>query len=173
VNDEPTPALTFEQVVEQQQAHVARLARRLLGWSASGDVDDVVQDVFLAVLQNLPRFRGDSSAATWVTRITINACRSHRRRRALRAALWDRWVRGAATSRDVEPTPGERDETNRRVRQAVGGLPNRYREVVVLRYLEGLDVDEIAHVVGATRGAVEVRLHRAREMLRGALEDVS
>jgi RNA polymerase sigma-70 factor (ECF subfamily) len=162
--------LTFEHVVEMHQANVARLARRLLGWSeAKNDVDDVVQDVFLAVLKGLPSFRGRSSLSTWITRITINACRAHRRKRMLRVALWDRWTRHAPTSNEPGELPDERDETHSRVRQAVGGLPNRYREVVVLRYLEGMDVDEIGRVINASRSAIEVRLHRARAMLKEVL----
>src|SRR5687767_15254679 len=98
VNDEQP---TFEQVVEQHQANVARLARRLLGWTgANNDVDDVVQDVFLAVLKGLPRFRGHSTLSTWITRITINACRSHRRRRIVRLAFLDRFIRHAPTSNE-------------------------------------------------------------------------
>ena len=162
--------LTFEQVVEQQQANVAKLARRLLGWSAhSADVDDVVQDVFLAVLKHLDRFRGDSSMATWVTRITINNCRAHRRRRVMGLGLLRRWMTQAPTSHEPGPSRDERDETNERVRQAVGGLPSKYREVIVLRYLQEMDVDVIAEVLGANRSAIEVRLHRARAMLKDEL----
>lgn len=162
--------LTFEEIVEQQQANVARLARRLLGWSgATHDVDDVVQDVFLAVLKGLPRFRGQSSMSTWITRITINVCRAHRRKRLLRRALYDRWIGQAPTAHEPPPPADEQDETRRRVRQAVARLPGRYREVVVLRYLQGMNVDEMADVLGLTRGAIEVRLHRARAMLKGEL----
>jgi RNA polymerase sigma-70 factor (ECF subfamily) len=175
VPDERAP-FTFEQLVERQQANVARLARRLLGWSAdAGDVDDVVQDVFLAVLKHLKDFRGQSSVSTWVTRITINACRAHRRKRVIRLAFLKRWMTDAPTSQEAESDHGERDETNQRVRQAVAGLPNRYREVIVLRYLQGMDVDAIAEVLGVGRNAIEVRLHRARAMLKdelGPLMDV-
>jgi len=164
------PPITFEQVVAQQQANVAKLARRLLGWSAdAGDLDDIVQDVFLAVLRHLDRFRGQSSVSTWITRITINACRAHRRKRVLRMTFLRRWMTHAQSAHELEPRNDERDETNRRVRQAVGGLPNRYREVIVLRYLQGMDVVGIANVLGITRAAVEVRLHRARGLLKDQL----
>ena len=87
-DEHPRAPLTFEQVVDEQQANVARLARRLLGWSTNGaDVDDVAQDVFLTVLKHLDRFRGESSLSTWITRITINACRTHRRRRVMRRVM--------------------------------------------------------------------------------------
>jgi RNA polymerase sigma-70 factor (ECF subfamily) len=111
------------------------------------------------------------STSTWVTRITINACRAHRRKRLVRLTFLRRWMTQVPQS-DLSPsaaTDGERDETNRRVRQAVGGLPNRYREVVVLRYLQGLDMAATAAALGISRGAAEVRLHRARDMLKGEL----
>lgn len=163
--------LTFESVVEQQQANVARLARRLLGWSANAaDIDDVVQDVFVAVLKHLDHFRGESSVATWVTRITINACRAHRRRRLMRLGFLRRWMPQAPKSPEPGPSRDERDETNQRVRQAVGGLPSKYREVIVLRYLQEMDVDGMARVLGASRSAIEVRLHRARMMLKDELK---
>jgi len=65
-----------------------------------------------------------------------------------------------------------RDETHRQVREAVAGLPPRYREVVVLRYLEELPIAEVAEALGVKRGTVEVRLHRARGRLKGKLADL-
>jgi RNA polymerase sigma-70 factor (ECF subfamily) len=58
------------------------------------------------------------------------------------------------------------------VRQAVADLPQRLREVIVLHYLQEMAVEEICGVVGTSRGAVEVRLHRGRERLRGVLSDL-
>ena len=71
----------FESLVSLYQGRIARLAYRLLGWS--GDVDDVVQEVFLAALRNAGSFRGEASLWTWLTRITLNRCRTHQRRRLM------------------------------------------------------------------------------------------
>src|SRR5258706_13850898 len=67
----------FDEVVHRDQETVARLAHRLLGWSP--EVEDVVQEVFLAALKNATRFRRGSSLTTWLTTITLNKCRSQRR----------------------------------------------------------------------------------------------
>src|SRR5688500_12036613 len=67
----------FEQVVATCRPRVERLARRLLAWR--GDVDDVVQDVFLVALEKARTFRREASLETWLTAITVNKCRSHRR----------------------------------------------------------------------------------------------
>jgi RNA polymerase sigma-70 factor (ECF subfamily) len=157
----------FGLLVETHQAKVARLASRLLGWPQ--DVDDVVQEVFLAVWKGLPRFRGKSELGTWLTRITINKCRSHRRKEMLRLRrLWNRQQEDAADSVSADQVTLDR-ETQAEVRRGVRRLPARYCEVVVLRYLEEMPVDEIGRILGLTRNTVEVRLHRARERLKKEL----
>jgi RNA polymerase sigma-70 factor, ECF subfamily len=155
----------FAQVVAQYQDRVAGLAFRLLGWGH--DVEDVVQDVFVAVLQNLSSFRGQSQLATWIYRITVNECRRHRRKRLLRLNFWRRAEH--ATPHIADAGPDTTVETRQQVRSAVAALAPPQREVVVLRYLEGLDIPEIAQILELSRNAVEVRLSRARDQLRSVL----
>lgn len=153
----------FDVLVTQHQQRVAGLVYRLLGWRR--DVEDVVQDVFVAALQGLPKFRGECQLATWLFRITINECRRVSRRR---------WWRLSLPVADVEARPADAatgldDDTARQVRAAVGRLPSGHREVVVLRYLEDLPIVEIGQILGLSRNAVEVRLNRARQRLKGVL----
>jgi RNA polymerase sigma factor (sigma-70 family) len=160
----------FDRLVERHRVHVARLAHRLLGWPA--DVDDVVQEVFLAAWKGLPRFRGGSRVATWLTRITINKCRNHRRKELLRLKwLWGRREGTMAVAGGADEA-AIRAETLEQVRNGVRRLPARYREIVVLRYLEQMPIEQMAEVLGLTRGNVEVRLHRARERLKTELGDL-
>lgn len=158
----------FAALVAQHQARVAGLAYRVLGWPQ--DVEDVVQEVFVAALRSLPKFRGQCTMETWLYRITLNSCRSFRRKRVgwLRAIRpWrEAATRHGCPSADLA-TPDR--EVCEQVRRAVRTLPTRYREVVVLRYLEDLPVAEISEVLGVSRSAVEVRLSRARQRLRGSL----
>jgi RNA polymerase sigma-70 factor (ECF subfamily) len=157
----------FETLVLSQQAYVARLAHRLLAWDA--DVADVVQDVFLAAYRHWPAFRRDAKVTTWLTSITLNACRSHRRRLWLRL----RWPTGGGES--AEPVwltgPEQTRERVAAVQNAVRALPQRYREVIVLRYLEGWSIDEIAAVLGRSRAAVDGQLSRGRTLLRVPLRE--
>lgn len=164
----------FAELIAQHGDRVAALVRRLLGWR--DDIEDVVQDVFVSVWTSLPRFRRESQVATWLFRIAVNECRRHRRRRV-------RWLR--FWQRQGPPEPGvignaaahsaTQRETCERIRAAVRRLPQRYREVVVLRYLEGLPVTDIAQILNLERNGVEVRLTRARarlkESLAGLLEE--
>jgi RNA polymerase sigma factor (sigma-70 family) len=155
----------FESLVCRHQAAVTRLAYRLLGWRHEA-VEDVVQEVFLAALMHLDRFRGEAEVATWLTRITINCCRTLRRRNLVRL----RWLRRQRPT-DTAPAGDADADTGQRVRDAVARLPARDREVIVLRYLEQLEIGEIARLLGTKHNAVEVRLHRARTKLRTLLDD--
>lgn len=159
----------FDALVADHQDRVSRLASRLLGWRA--DVDDVVQEVFLAAWKGLPRFEGRSSLATWLTRITVNECRSLRHR-------WGRLrlrTPSAQGGRAHEPAADGQmmdAETFDRVRGAVAALPVRYREVIVLHYLEQMPVKAVGELLGVSENAVAVRLHRARARLKGKLPDL-
>ena len=153
----------FDEIVAAHQQRVTRLAYRLLGWS--DDVEDIVQEVFLSVLQSLPRFRGDSRLSTWITRITVNKCRSFKRRRVLRLRSLPRLVEDARRKFTVT-TETKSTSRHAEIRDAVRSLPQKYREPIVLRYFEELSVAEVADALGLTAGAVEVRLSRARGRLK-------
>ena len=158
----------FRVVVERFHPQVGRLAFRLLGWS--GEVDDIVQDVFAAAWQGRQRFARDSTLATWLMAITVNQCRMRRR-------WWARYrrhlviVSSAPNPRSTSPSdePAIEQELFERVRRIIHALPVRDREVVVLRYLQELPPDEVARVLSLPVNTVEVRLHRARKRLRPLL----
>jgi len=132
-------------------------------------VDDIVQDVFLAAMQRSRSFRGHSSLGTWLTVITLNRCRTHRRK--LRS-LWRLHVRLSGTPPDsaasADQAPAQ-DDASLAVRAAVAALPPRDREVIVLHYLENKPVGEISQLLNVSANAVDVRLHRARKRLKPAL----
>ncbi|MHB1036502.1 MAG: RNA polymerase sigma factor [Pirellulales bacterium] len=158
----------FDRIVALHQVRVARLAYRLLGWP--DEVDDVVQEVFLAAFKGLRKFRGQSKLSTWLTTIAINKCRSHGRKRLLRLNFLTRLLAAGENKPAALPERPLMDrEKLGRVRQAVQTLPARYREVVVLRYLEEMSIGEISEVLALSRNAVEVRLTRGRNRLKGLL----
>jgi RNA polymerase sigma-70 factor (ECF subfamily) len=161
----------FDAVVELYAPRIARLANRLLGYTgnSTSNVDDIVQDVFLIALERSGKFRGQSTLWTWLTAITLNRCRKHWRRKRL--AEIARRLLSPGTERKSPPADQSalEDERDERVRAAVAALPPRLREVVVLYYIQELSVEEIREIVGASRSAVEVRLHRARLHLKETL----
>jgi len=160
----------FDEIVAEHQQRVTGLTYRLLGWSS--EVEDVVQEVFLSVFRHLGRFRGESSLNTWITTITVNKCRSWRRKQLLKLKLLQyESKKPVLTSRRADQGMVD-EETFGRVRQTLGSLPGRYREVVILHYLEAMEISEIAKVLSLTRNAVDVRLSRARAQLKTKLADL-
>lgn len=148
--------------------------RRLLGWPADRDseLEDMLQNVFLAAWEHRARFRGDSSIKTWLTRIAINECRRMQRRRFVFRKWWTSLRPQAAEIVGVDE-PLARRETSQQVRLAMQQLSDRQREVVVLYYLEEMNAHEVAEVLGLKQGTVEARLSRARQRLATLLGDMS
>jgi len=155
----------FDRIVERHSAAIAAFANRLLGWPQ--DVEDIVQDVFVAAFAGLKKFRGDCHLRTWLFTITINRCRSYRYRHILRLrrTTLEQTDPALACDRDAEEA-AMAAETFDRVRRAVRALPAKYREVVILRYLQELETNEICEILRISPNVMQVRLNRARKRLR-------
>jgi RNA polymerase sigma-70 factor (ECF subfamily) len=161
----------FDRIVEGYSADIAVLADRLLGWP--GEVEDIVQDVLLAAFLGLKKFRCECSLKTWLFIITINKCRSYRYKRLLHFKFFSQAAAKASAAgiRD-SGKPQMDDETFHKVRLVVQALPFKYREPVVLKYLQELSTDEVARILGISKNALNVRLNRARERLRQDLAEL-
>jgi len=124
---------------------------------------DLLQTVFLKVFRGLPKFRFQSSLATWIYRIAHNECQDHHRRRgAVHVPL--EAILGSPDEIDTQPLTDYQHALQEReaiVRQAVMQLPFKMREVIVLRYVEGLSYEEIGRVLRCALGTVASRLSRA------------
>ena len=160
----------FEAVVAIHRPRIARLVYRLLGWPA--DVDDMVQEVFLAALVKCRKFRGESALATWLTVIALNKCRTHRRGLLSRWRTLRRASRRPMKLESSADAAAMDDDTLAQVREAIAKLAARDREVIVLHYLEDRGVAEMTELLGIRQNAVEVRLHRARQRLKKLLGPV-
>jgi RNA polymerase sigma factor (sigma-70 family) len=136
-----------------------------------GDVNqaqDVMQTVFFKAFRGLGGFRFESGLFTWIHRIARNECRNHLRRR--RAHLLP--LESILGSRDeIDRSPGSirPDESLGELRAAVRRLPVKMREVVVLKYVEGLSYKEMSRVLGCPSGTVASRLNRALSELGSSL----
>lgn len=170
----------FEQLVLRHQDRVMNLCLRLVGHY--DDALDLTQDTFVRAYEALPDFRGRSRFFTWLYRIAVNTCLSHRRRRAAApdtfASLQHAHVAEAQGARlrllaghpAEDPAIGAaRREQHELIEQAIERLDPPLRAVVVLRDILDLDYAEIAAVLDIPRGTVKSRLHRARLALRDML----
>lgn len=124
------------------------------------EVDDLVQDVFLVALKKLNTLRDDAAFGGWVAMIARNrAMDFHRRRRDTEELSDDLAIQGSSES--------DREAAN--VMQVICGLPEAYRETLVLRLVEGMTGPEIAERTGLTPASVRVNLHRGMKLLREKL----
>lgn len=137
---------------------------------------DLVQSTLLQVVRTLGSFRGDSSFTTWLFRVTANEAlmlmRSQRRQRARIVEGLDFEELGllpTVRSTVSEDDAASRAEREAHVREALGELPEDYRDVVVAHYHEDLGLQEIARKLSVSESAVRSRLHRARVRLRAIL----
>ncbi len=160
----------FNELVRSTYRDIYALAYRLTG--NREDAGDVVQDAYVRAYRAIRRFRGDSSFSTWMYRITNNCASTHLSRRTRQ--------RTEELSDDVpivdlrpEQDPSLRAEAavlRHHIDRAIRALPERLRQVVVLRDLHDLSHSEIAAELGITTSAAKVRLHRARQRLRTVLQ---
>ena len=168
----------YEELVRREGGRMLTLARRMMG--REEDAQDAVQDAFLSAFRSLDRFDGRSALATWLYRITANAClmrlRTQRRRPEKRIDdLLPTYLEDGHQRNPTRPwKPGgaggiEESERRALVRSKIDELPEPYREVLLVRHMEELDTEAAAEVLGLTPAAVKTRLHRARQALRELL----
>jgi len=173
VSDADPSPLSAEQVYRDYAPRVFNVARRMVATDC--DAEDVTQDVLLQVVRKLPSFRGEAAFPTWLHRVTVNAALSHRRRQASRQDHL-RTNTAEDVPLDIPSAEGPPEgvvlgaELRLLLAQAIDRLPPTYREVFLLADIEGLPNAEIADRLELTLAAVKSRLHRARAMLREALE---
>ncbi len=126
------------------------------------DAEDVVHDVFIKYIQTSPSFSDDDHERAWLIRVTVNRCRDLLRRRSIR-----RYV----AFDEIEEIPADEEPyEGSGVVATEAQLPDKYKSVIVLHYLEHCSVEKCASILGLSESAVKMRLSRGREMLKKILE---
>ena len=143
------------------------------------DAEEVAQEAVLKALANIQRFRGESKFSTWLVQITINEARLKLRkdRRHLYDSLdepqsddeGDYFPKDFADWREIPSESLQRKELREALQRALACLAQKYREVLVLRDIQHLSIEETAQVLGLSTGNVKTRLLRARLQMRDAL----
>ncbi len=163
----------FEELYRDQVGRVYALCLRMT--ADKGRAEELAQDVFLRAWTKLSTFRGDSAFSTWLHRLAVNVVLADRRSQGKRWGL----LVGAD---DLEPFEGavsraapREVEVGARGEQldlegAIAALPEGARKVFVLYEIEGYRHEEIAEVTGTAVGTSKAQLHRARKLLREALQ---
>ena len=145
----------FEELVERYHDRLRYYVRRVLG-GADG-ADDVLQDVWLTAFRKLSRLRNPAALRVWLYRIARNRALAELRKR-------ERWTELTEDVAAAEP-PGEEPEFSpqdaARIHACLARLRTEHRDVLTLRFLEGMGYEEIAGVVGRPIGTVRSRIHYA------------
>jgi RNA polymerase sigma-70 factor (ECF subfamily) len=170
----------FEALVGRHRDDVFALALRIT--RSEADAAEITQDTFLSAYQHLPGFRGDAAFGSWVYRIAANNALMRLRRQRVKEAAEDE-LRGPEFNERgslVEPPSANFGraaedeildaELGAAIQQATDQLPESYRQVFLLRDVDGLSYEEIAEITHESVPAIKSRLHRARLALREAIE---
>jgi RNA polymerase sigma-70 factor (ECF subfamily) len=172
----------FDEVVAENYERIYNVIYRLV--TDEDEAADLTQDTFVAAHRAYDRFRHEASAYTWLYRIAVNLTKNrfekHQRMDSRRAYSLNEPMQldSDEVTRQVEDWTlapdrvAENDQLRAIVLQEVRNLKYDYREVVVLRDLEGLRYKEIADVLGCSVEAIKSRLFRARSVLRERLEEL-
>lgn len=157
----------FDDLVTRYRERIFRVAWHML--RSPAEADDVTQEVFIRAFRSLNKFRGDAGFFTWLYRIAANMVYTHARKQTRQREIHQQ----AHTEGDwyclAVKTPEEltaSGEIKQLVEQGLMHLDPRFREVLVLREIEGLETAEVSEILGVPEGTVKSRLFRAHDELR-------
>lgn len=172
----------FDELVIKYQQKVFNIAYRMLG--DYHEANDIAQDAFVKVYYALRTFRRDASFYTYLYRVVVNLCKNRlksrgRERKRIAVSLNDPMeTEEGIEQREIKSTaPCAREildakEKEKLIREVIDSLEDGFREVVILRDIEGLSYDEITEILNIDLGTVKSRLHRARMTLKDKLKGV-
>jgi RNA polymerase sigma-70 factor (ECF subfamily) len=170
-------AAAFELVMRRNNRRLYRIARSMLRDAA--EAEDALQDAYLSAFQAIAGFRGESSLATWLSRVVANHCLARMRRQARRDNIVPivamELVEDIGEEEIAMPeseTPDRalgRSELRALLERKLDALPEQFRTVFVLRCVEELSVEETAQCLGIPEATVRSRHFRARSLLRESL----
>jgi RNA polymerase sigma-70 factor (ECF subfamily) len=171
----------FEALVRRHEKRMFNIAYRVIG--NYDEAGEVVQDAFIAAYRNIKGFKGESKFATWLYAICINLSRNrlkrlktrrHREGRSLDDPIMTPDGELLADPPSSEPSALDRleaREVQQRVQGCINALDAEFREVIVLRDIQGFSYEEISAMLKVPEGTVKSRLFRAREAMRTCLQD--
>ncbi|MBR2747622.1 MAG: RNA polymerase sigma factor [Bacteroidales bacterium] len=157
----------FNEIVKDYSERVYWHVRRFV--NNHEDADDLVQEIFLKIWTALPSFRREAQLFTWIWRIATNETLNWIRREKVRAALRFTTI-DAEMERRIDSDPFfDGDAADRALSKAVAKLPEKQRQVFILRYYDEMPYEQMSEVLGTSVGALKASYHIAQEKVRAAL----
>lgn len=164
-----TQQLSFEQLAAEHSPTLLRYLRRYVGDRTVAD--DLLQETLIRMARGLPDFAGRASVKTWAFSIATHVAIDYFRKPERRLHIVE--VNEATDLADTDRATDERfivDEMNSCIRQVIDSLPEDYRAALVLHDLEGLTAQQVAEVCNCSLATTKIRIHRARNRLKEALQ---
>ena len=159
----------FQQIVKDYSERIWWVARRFV--NSHEDADDLTQDIFMKIWTALPSFKGEAQVYTWVYRIAVNEAKDRLRREKVRAALRFSPLE-AEMERRIDNDPWfDGSAADRALSKAVAKLPDKQREVFILRYYDEMPYEEMSTVLETSVGALKASYHIAREKVEAAVKE--
>lgn len=155
----------FEQIFRVYRNPVFRVAYRFTG--NRDDAEDLTQEIFLKVFENIGSFRYESSFATWLYRIAVNTCMNFQRDKKPAESLGVTDDLGSSVSPEAIC---ERGELQRKIEAEIASLPNPLKIAFLLVVVEGMTYREASEILGLSVDALRMRVSRARQILREKLK---
>jgi RNA polymerase sigma-70 factor, ECF subfamily len=164
--------LHFERMVREYQDRLYAFARRMT--NQREDAEEIVQDAFVRAYRALKTYDAarirSMALRAWLYQITLNVARNRARRKKHSTES----LNGEASERHADPADGPHAQLEASRRRAdlatlVAGLPSRYRAPLILRYVEGLKLEEVAQILKQPLGTTKSNVHRAINALREAI----
>ena len=160
----------FNEIVETYSERLYWHVRRFT--CSHEDTDDLLQDIFIKIWKALPSFRGEAQLYTWVWRIATNETLNHLRKERVRAALRMQSV-DAEMERRIEADPFfNGTAAQRELAKGLAKLPEKQRQVFVMRWWDELSYEEISAITGTSVGALKASYHIAQEKIKLNLSDL-
>ena len=179
--------LAYREVVTLHQRLMHHVAASIVGPALA---DEVVQESWLSILRALPKFEGRSSLKTWILTVVGNTAKTRLRKESRSIAVGDaqdvelasleerfdstqHWSSSLGSWSVAQPDQLlESRQTQEAIHRVIASLPEKYRAVLVLRELEGLEMEEICKILDLTHSNARVLLHRARSQVWQSLENL-
>lgn len=159
----------YAEIIRKYEVRVRGFCLRML--SDASQSEDAAQEVFIKAYQALEKFKGESSFSTWIYRIASNHCFDLlRKRRRHKTESWDALVEKEGEKADhglfaAQPDTGAEMMRSEQIKELLGGISEKHRQIIILREIQNLSYQELAEVLNCSLDAVKSRLKRARQEL--------
>jgi len=159
----------FNEIVNQNSEKLYWHVRRLV--NSHEDADDLLQEIFLKIWQALPSFRGEAQYSTWAWRIATNETLNWLRREKVRATLRFSSIDTEMERRIMADPYFNGTDAQRELAKAVSRLPDKQKQVFVMRWWDELSYEQISEITGTSVGALKASYHIAQEKIRSSVKD--